>query len=55
MYQARCAFGIFFVDDHRDFNLRGRYQLNIDRVAAKAFEQPRRDSRMRSHPDSDDT
>src|SRR5215470_16338371 len=55
MDQLRCTLCLFFVDDNRDFNLRGGYQLNIDAISAQALEQSRRDTRMRSHSNSYNT
>src|SRR6266478_915343 len=52
--QLRSVFCLFFVDDDRDLNLRGGYQLNVDPISPQAFEHPRRDTRMRPHSNSDD-
>ena len=54
MDQLRSVFCLFFVDDDCYLDLRGGYQLNVDPISPQAFEHPRRDTRMRSHSDSDD-
>src|ERR1700746_185603 len=52
--QSRRTLCLFFVDDDRDFNLRGGYELNIDAISPQALEQSRRDTRMRAHSNSHD-
>src|SRR2546423_1112820 len=49
------AVGVLAVDDDGDFDFGRRDELDVDAPFAEAIKQPRGDTGMRPHPDTDDT